>query len=105
MVLLGIHLFPMIIAVFTLLPLLQRIKRFKLHVEQKRKLALFSWGNIDYTSRISANVRIKHVFSMNFTHFHENFLHHEYCHCNRPNGPMYANNVYNAKFSVKSCFA
>ena len=28
---------------------------------------------------------------MNFTHFHELFLHQVLCHCNRPNGPKYAN--------------
>ena len=49
------------------------IKRFELYVVNQRKLMLFSWGKIDYTTRISANVRIKHVFSMNFTHFYEIF--------------------------------
>ena len=67
------------------------IKRVKLHVEKQRKLTLFSWGNTDYPTRIRANVSIKHVFSMNFTHFHELFLHQVFCHCNRPIGPKYAN--------------
>ena len=38
---------PFIISVCTLLSLSQLIKRFKLHVVQKRKLTLFSWVNID----------------------------------------------------------
>ena len=49
---------------------------------------------------------------MNFTHFHEIFLHQGIAHCNRPNGHNYANtekqdwkelswrnNVYNAKIN------
>ena len=66
-----IHVFPLIITVCTLLSLLQLIKRTKQQVVQNGKLALFSWGNIDSTSRISANVRIQYVFSINFNHFHE----------------------------------
>ena len=69
-----IHVYPMIITVSTLLSLLQLITRFKLHVVKRRKLTLFSCGNSDQPTRISANVRIKHDFSMNFTHFHEVFL-------------------------------
>ena len=49
-------------------------KASKLHVVKQLKLTLFSWGNIDYTTRISVNVRIKHMFSMKFTHFHEIFM-------------------------------
>ena len=67
-------------------------KAYTLPVVKKRKLTLFSWENIDYTTRISVNVRIKHVFSMNFSHFHEIFLHQVCCQCNWPNGPKYANN-------------
>ena len=66
-------------------------KAFNLHVVKQCKLTLFSWGNIDYTTRISGNLRIKHVFSMNFTHFYESFLHQGCIHCNRPNWPKYAN--------------
>ena len=51
--------------------LLELIKRFKLHVVKTSKLTLFSWGTIHKTARISVNVRIKHGFSMNITHFHE----------------------------------
>ena len=47
------------------------IKRFELYVVNQRKLTLFSWGNIDYTTRISVTLRIKHAFSINFTHFYE----------------------------------
>ena len=82
------------------------IKRFELYVVNQRKLMLFSWGDIDYTIRISAHVRIKHVFSMNFTHFHEVFLQQWFCTYNRPNGSKYANTerarVYRA-FVVKKC--
>ena len=77
----------MIITVCKLLSLLQLIKRFTLHVGQKRKLTLFSLGNIDLTSRISANKRIQYIFSMNFAHVHEIVLQQEHFHCNRPNGP------------------
>ena len=86
-----IHGSPMIINVCTLLSLLQLIKCFKLHVVRTRNLTLFSWRNIDYTTRISENVQIKHVFSMNFTHFHHIFLQKGLFHCNRPNGSKYAN--------------
>ena len=56
---------------------------------------------------------MKHVFSMNFTHFHENILQQGRFNCNRPNGPKYANtekqdwtelslrnNIYNAKVNI-----
>ena len=42
-----IHLFTMLISACTLMSLLQLIKPVKLHEVQKRKLTLFSWGNID----------------------------------------------------------
>ena len=84
------NVFPMIITVCTLMSLLQLLKRFKLHVVKQRKLPLFSWGNTNYHTGISAHVRIKHVFSMNFTHFHEIVLQHILFHCNRPNGSKYA---------------
>ena len=106
--------FQMIITVCTLLLLLQLIKRFKLHVVKKRNLRLFSWGNIHYTTRISAYERIEHVVSMNFTHFHGIVLQHLHFHCNMPNGLIlqtlqkqdctecsWRHNVYNAKFNVK----
>ena len=64
----------MIITVSTLMSLLQLRKRFKLHVVKTRELTLFSFGNIDLPTRISGNVRIKHVFSMNITHFHEVYI-------------------------------
>ena len=90
----------MIITVCTELSLLQLIKRFKLYVVKQHELTLFSFGNIDLHTRLSVNVRIKHVFSMNFTHFHEIILqqeffhctlHQMFLHCNRPNGSKYAN--------------
>ena len=87
----GIYVFPLIITDCTLLSLLQRIKLIKLHVVRKRKLTLFSWGKIDYTTRISATVQMKHVFSMNFTHFHEIFLQQWLFHCNRLTASKYAN--------------
>ena len=59
-------------------------------MKKKRKRPLLSWANTDYPTRIRANVSIKHVFSMNFTHFHELFLHQVFSHCNRPIGPKYA---------------
>ena len=61
-----IPVFPMIIPVYTLLSLLQLEKLFTLHVLQKRKLTIFLRGNIDYTTRISAIVGIKHVISDEF---------------------------------------
>ena len=82
--------FPMIITVCTLLSLLQLIKRFRLHVVGRRLLTHFSWGNIDLTSKYRATVRIKHVFSMNFTHFHEIVLQQGHFHCNWPHGPKCA---------------
>ena len=81
----------MIITVCTLLSLLQPIKLLKLHLVKQRKLALSSWGNIDYTTRISAHVCIKHVFSMKFTHFYEIVLQQGLFNCNWSNGPKYAN--------------
>ena len=86
-----IHVFPMIITVSTLLSLLHLISRFKLNVVKIRKLTLFSLGNIDQTSRSSVNVTIKHVFSMNFTHFHDVLLQNVCLHCNRPKRTRYAN--------------
>ena len=82
----------MILTFSTLLSQLRLIKRFKLQVLSKRKLTLFSWGKIDQPSRISKTVQITHVFTMNFTHFLEIFLQQCVFHCNRPNGPKYANN-------------
>ena len=84
-----IHVVPMIITVSTLLSLSQLGKGFKLHVVQTCKLTLFSWGNIDYTMRISLNVWIKHVFSMKFTH-HVIFLQQGCLHCTIPNGSKYS---------------
>ena len=84
------NVFPMTINICTLLSLLQRIYCSKRNVGKKRKRPLLSWANTDYPTRIRANVSIKHVFSMNFTHFHELFLHQVFCHCNRPIGPKYA---------------
>ena len=54
-------------------------------------LPLFSWGNIEQTTRIRVNVWIKIVFSMNFRYFHEIFLQQMFVHCNRTNGSKYAN--------------
>jgi len=85
------NVFPIIISDCTLLSLLQLINCSKRNVGKKRKRPLLSWGNTDYPTRIRANVSIKHVFSMNFTHFHEIFLHQVFIHCNRPNGSKYAN--------------
>jgi len=53
------------------LSLLQLIRRFKLHVLRKRKLNLFSWGNVDLLTTTSSKVGMKHAFSMNFNHFLE----------------------------------
>ena len=86
-----IHVFPMIITVSRLLSLIQLIKRFKLHVLTTRKLTLFSWRKIDWTTRISVKVRINHCFSMNFTHFFEVYLQLCFFHCNWPYGPKYRN--------------
>ena len=36
---------------------------------QNRKLTLFSWGNFDQTTRISAKVRYKQVYSMKLSYF------------------------------------
>ena len=85
------NVFPMIITVSTLLSLSQRGKRFKLHVVKTCKLTLFSWGNIEQTTRISVDVRIALIFSLTFTHFHESFLQQDYLYCNQPTGPKYAN--------------
>ena len=38
---------------------------------QNRKLTLFSWGNFDQTTRISAKVRYKQVSSMKLSYFLE----------------------------------
>ena len=67
------------------------MKHFNLHVLTKCKLTLFSRISNDLTTRISARVRIKHVFSMNFTHLHEILQQQCFFHCNRPNGTKYAN--------------
>ena len=47
---------------------------------QNRKLTLFSWGNFDQTTRISAKVRYKQVFSMKLSYFLEIFLQQSYMH-------------------------
>ena len=41
---------------------------------QNRKLTLFSWGNFDQTTRISAKVRYKQVFFNETLSFSRNFL-------------------------------
>ena len=45
-----------------------------------RKLTLFSWGNFDQTTRISAKVRYKQVSSMKLSYFLEIFLQQSYMH-------------------------
>ena len=57
---------------------------------QQRKLTLLSWRNIDEATRISANIRIKHVFLMSFTHFLKVFPQKCPSHCNGPICPNYA---------------
>ena len=51
---------------------------FRPHIVQNRKLTLFSWGNFDQTTRISAKVRYKQVFSMKLSYFLEIFLQRSY---------------------------
>ena len=80
----------MIVTDCTLLSLSKLIRPFKLHVLNTRKLTLLSWGSIDYTFGMSANVQIQHVFSMMFTHLLENSIQQCFFHCNRANGPMCA---------------
>ena len=86
--------------------LLQLIKRFKLHVVKTSKQTLFTLGNIDQTTRICVNVRIKHVFSKNFTQFHQIVLQQMFVHFNRPNGTRYANTentTLDRGFMAKQC--
>ena len=80
----------MITTACTLLSLLQLIERFKLLELKQRKLMLLALGSNDYNTRISGKLWIKHVFSMNFTHFLEIVLHQCVSHCNQPIGPKYA---------------
>ena len=47
---------------------------------KNRKLTLFSWGNFDQTTRISAKVRYKQVSSMKLSYFLEIFLQQSYMH-------------------------
>ena len=54
------------------------ISVFRPHIVQNRKLTLFSWGNFDQTTRISAKVRYKQVFSMKLSYFLEIFLQRSY---------------------------
>ena len=64
-------------------------------------------GDIDYSTRVSVNIRIKHVFSMNFTHFHEPFLQQMLFNCSMPNGPNYANTEkprVDRVFMAKQCY-
>jgi len=70
---------------------LELIMHFKLHVLRKRKLTLFSWENINFTNRISANVLITHVVSMNTTHVVEIFLQKLFSQSSQLNWLKYAN--------------
>ena len=65
------HVFPLKMTFCTLFSLLQRNTRFEAHIVQNRKLTLFSWGNFDQTTRISAKVRYKQVFSIKLSYFLE----------------------------------
>ena len=47
---------------------------------KSRKLTLFSWGNFDQTTRISAKVRYKQASSMKLSYFLEIFLQQSYMH-------------------------
>ena len=47
---------------------------------KNRKLTLFSWGNFDQTTRISAKVRYKQASSMKLSYFLEIFLQQSYMH-------------------------
>ena len=68
---------------------------FRPHIVQNRKLTLFSWGNFDQTTRISAKVRYKQVFSMKLSYFLEIFSTNDriwvFVHCNGPKLPKWEN--------------
>ena len=50
------------------------------NIVKNRKLTLFSRGNFDQTTRISAKVRYKQVSSMRLSYFLEIFLKQSYMH-------------------------
>ena len=61
---------------------------------KNRKLTLFSRGNFDQTTRISAKVRYKQVSSMKLSYFLEIPSNNRICmflHCNGPQWPKYEN--------------
>ena len=85
---------------------------------KNHKLPLFSLGNFDQTTRISAKVRYKQVSSMKLSYFLEIFLQQSYIckffNCNGPklrkyenteksrtDGCFMVNHVYNTEFSVE----
>ena len=53
---------------------------FRPYIVKNRKLTLFSKGNFDQTTRISAKVRYKQVSSMKLSYFLEIFLQQLYMH-------------------------
>ena len=50
------------------------------YIVKNRKLTLFSMGNFDQTTRISAKVRYKQLSSMKLSYFLEIFLQQSYMH-------------------------
>ena len=50
------------------------------YIVKNRKLTLFSRGNFDQATRISAKVRYKQVSSMKLSYFLEIFLQQSYMH-------------------------
>ena len=70
------------------------ISIFRPHIVQNRKLTLFSWGNFNHTTRISAKVRYKQVFqwdSLIFSKFSSNDRIWVFVHCNGPKLPKWEN--------------
>ena len=51
---------------------------FRPYIVKNHKLTLFSLGNFDITTRISAKVRYKEVSSMKLSYFLEIFLQQSY---------------------------
>ena len=72
------HVFPVKMTFCTLFSLIELLKRFRPYIVKNHKLTLFSLGNFDQTTRISAQLRYKHVSSMKLSYFFEVFLQQSY---------------------------
>ena len=85
------------------------ISVFRPHIVQNRILTLFSWGNFDQTTRISAKNVINRFFQWNsliFSKFSSNDRIWVFVHCNGPKLPKWENtekSLSDGAFMGKQC--